>query len=416
MSGSDGSSAADDGSPANNADPTGQDVDAPASGEGSRPEAQGAPGTGGTDKTPVRLGVMGTFSGVLGAAMQPGLDAAQAWAGYVNAKGGLGGRPVELVVVDDRGDPNQAQALAKRLVETDKVVAIYGTMQPATAHAIVDYIDAKQIPVLSGCVCTPVIGSHPMFFPVGSSDGSGTTWGHIAGAMTATDRRKAAVFYCREAPTCSLFRDNLQKFEGHDGFDIVYEAQISLVQPDYTAEVLAANNAGAEMIVTVTENPTAIRIGRSIRRQNLDIILSMQHGGDDSRFISDGGADIEGTVYTSTTASWALSDLMRDYRESMKRYRPNAALGSLGSPMWVTGKMFERLAQDFPGDRPVETADVLDALYGLDGETLGGLIAPTTYTRGQGNDKANTCPVPMTVKDQKPVAVNGPEGFVCSPL
>ncbi|HTC80226.1 MAG TPA: ABC transporter substrate-binding protein, partial [Acidimicrobiia bacterium] len=295
-------------------------VPTPAQPGGSTPAAPAS------DGSPVKLGSIGTFSGVLGAAMYPGLQAAQAWTGYINAKGGLARHPVQLVVADDRGDPNQAVALIHRLVEQDKVLAIYGSMQPSTVQSILPYVNEKQMPIIGTCSCMNAVATSPMVFVAGASDKSGVTWGHIAGIFTGTTKRKVALFYCREAVTCSEYRNGIKQYDGHDGMHIVYETQISLAQPDYTSEVLAARNAGAEIIVSVTENPTLIRIAKSAHRQGWDVQLATQHGGDDSRFVSDGGADIEGTVYTSPVANWATSPLMADYRESMKRYVPDGAL------------------------------------------------------------------------------------------
>jgi len=373
------------------------------------------PASPASDGTPIKLGTIGTFSGVLGAAMQPGLDAARAWTGYINAKGGLANHPVQLVVADDQGDPNQAVALIHRLVEQDKVLAIYGSMQPSTVQAILPYVNEKQMPIIGTCSCMNATATSPMVFYAGASDKSGTTWGHITGIFSGTTKRKAALFYCREAVTCSQYRDGIRKYDGYNGLKIVYETQISLAQPDFTAEVLAARNAGAEIIISVSENPTAIRIAKSAHRQNYPVILSTQHGGDDSRFIADGGEDVEGTVYSTPTAHWVTSPLMADYRESMKRYAPGAALGSLGSPMWVAGKMLERVAQGFPAHP--STADVLKGLWSFKNETLGGLIAPTTFVQGApNNDLANICNLPLKVEHGKPVPTSGgPEQFVCAP-
>jgi branched-chain amino acid transport system substrate-binding protein len=375
----------------------------------------GGPAAVAGDGSPIKLGSIGTFSGVLGAAMYPGLQAAQAWTGYINAKGGLAGHPVQLVVADDRGDPNQAVALIRRLVEGDKVLAIYGSMQPSTVQAILPYVNEKQMPIIGTCSCMNAVATSPMVFVAGGSDKAGVTWGHIAGIFSGTEKRKVALFYCREAVTCSEYRDGIKKYDGHDGMKIVYETQMSLAQPDFTSEVLAARNAGAEIIVSVSENPTLIRIAKSAHRQGWDVQLSTQHGGDDSRFVSDGGQEIEGTVYSSPVAHWVTSPLMADYRESMKRYVPDGALGSLGSPMWVAGKMFERIARTFP-PHPT-TADVLNGLWNVKGETLGGIIAPTTYLKGApGNDLANACVLPLRIVNGKATPTNGgPEAFSCAP-
>ena len=44
----------------------------------------------------------------------------------INAKGGIAGKKIELVIYDDASDPNQARTFATRLIEQDKVDALLG--------------------------------------------------------------------------------------------------------------------------------------------------------------------------------------------------------------------------------------------------------------------------------------------------
>ena len=162
----------------------------------------------------------------------------------------------------------------------------------------------------------------------------------------------------------------------------------------------------------MTENPTLIRIAKSAHRQGWDVQLATQHGGDDSRFVSDGGADIEGTVYTSPVANWATSPLMADYREAMARYVPQGILGSLSETSWVTGKLLETIAGGFP-EKP-SSGDVLRALYALNGETLGGLIPPLGYVKDRGTDEESVCIVPLRVDKAKFVPWKG-DDYLCAP-
>ncbi|MCA1843336.1 MAG: ABC transporter substrate-binding protein, partial [Actinobacteria bacterium] len=83
------------------------------------------PGVGGA-KSEIRLGSIGQQSGVIGTALLPIVHGAKAWAADVDARGGLAGHPVRVIFGDDGGDPSRALALAKRMVEQDKVLALYG--------------------------------------------------------------------------------------------------------------------------------------------------------------------------------------------------------------------------------------------------------------------------------------------------
>jgi branched-chain amino acid transport system substrate-binding protein len=51
----------------------------------------------------------------------------QLWAKHVNAKGGLLGRPVELLIYDDKSDPQTSADLYQQLINLDKVDLVLGT-------------------------------------------------------------------------------------------------------------------------------------------------------------------------------------------------------------------------------------------------------------------------------------------------
>jgi ABC-type branched-subunit amino acid transport system substrate-binding protein len=61
----------------------------------------------------------------------------------INAKGGIDGQRVELVALDDRGEPDKAIAAARQLVLDPQVVAVVGHLRPdSTAAAMKIYCEA----------------------------------------------------------------------------------------------------------------------------------------------------------------------------------------------------------------------------------------------------------------------------------
>src|SRR5258708_4629292 len=82
-------------------------------------------GLGGTKaETTIRIGFFGplteAFAG-LGKEAKKGADLAIKQA---NAAGGIGGRAIELIAYDDRGNRTEAVAVSRQMIEQDKVVAI----------------------------------------------------------------------------------------------------------------------------------------------------------------------------------------------------------------------------------------------------------------------------------------------------
>jgi branched-chain amino acid transport system substrate-binding protein len=344
--------------------------------------------------------------------MQSGIDATRAWVADVNARGGLAGHPVELVATDDRGDPNQALSLVRQLVEEDAVVALYASLQVTTVQAILPYLEQKGVPIIGTCGCSGVAARSPMVFDVGASSVDGLVWEHLA-AMSLTDKKKVAILYCREASGCKLIRDGVASYADRLGFRVVYEAQVSIAQPDYTAEVLQARQEGAEVIVTGVDNASVTRIARSAHRQSYYPVIVDQHGYSEDKLLRDGGEDIEGILAATGVAEWSTAPVMADYREAMRRYAPGGVRGGPGANAWVAGIMLERLGRTFPS-QPT-TADVLEALYGLRSETLDGRIPPTAYRPGVGHGNTAVCAVPITVQHGQFVAPAGPQHFVCAP-
>ena len=75
---------------------------------------------------PIRIGFSIAQTGTLAAGGRPSLLARQMWAQDVNARGGLLGRPVELVFYDDQTSAAQSPGIYAKLLDVDRVDLIYG--------------------------------------------------------------------------------------------------------------------------------------------------------------------------------------------------------------------------------------------------------------------------------------------------
>jgi len=67
----------------------------------------------------------------------------------INAKGGVNGQKLQLVIYDDGGDANNARTFATRLVEEDKIVAMIGGTTTGSTLAMIPVFEDAQIPFIS---------------------------------------------------------------------------------------------------------------------------------------------------------------------------------------------------------------------------------------------------------------------------
>jgi branched-chain amino acid transport system substrate-binding protein len=107
----------------------------------------GAPGA--SAQEPIKIGFFGPiterFAG-LGLDAKKGADLAVKQA---NAAGGINGRKVEMVVYDDRGNRTEAVAVARKLIEQDKVVAIVSGSLSLTSIAAAPIISESKVPMVA---------------------------------------------------------------------------------------------------------------------------------------------------------------------------------------------------------------------------------------------------------------------------
>lgn len=99
-----------------------------------------APGAQAQNKDPIKIGFGMALTGALAGGGKQSLVAMQIWAEDINAKGGLLGRPVELVFYDDQTNPKNVPGIYSKLLDVDKVdfvVSGYGTNLIAPAMPVV---------------------------------------------------------------------------------------------------------------------------------------------------------------------------------------------------------------------------------------------------------------------------------------
>ena len=219
-----------------------------------------------------------------------------------------------------------------------------------------------------------------MFFPQAGGE-QALVWGMVANAA-ATGRRRFGSLVCQESQGCA----NAERYWFDDGWvaqagmEPAYRAHISIAQPDYTAECLTAERAGVEALAVVADGATARRVATSCARQGYHPLLSIAGPAVDERLAGAGNDALDGTVGAVVTFPYVVSGTPAtdEFHAALSRFGTGEPLSAATAQGWVSAKLFERAAS---GDGPVTPERILAGLWGLSGETLGGLTAPRTFVR-----------------------------------
>lgn len=101
-------------------------------------------GPGVTD-TEIKIGQTMPYSGPASAYGTQG-RIEEAYFNMINAKGGVNGRKIKMISLDDAYSPAKTVEQTRRLVEQDEVLAIVGTIGTPTNSATQKYLNAKKVP------------------------------------------------------------------------------------------------------------------------------------------------------------------------------------------------------------------------------------------------------------------------------
>jgi branched-chain amino acid transport system substrate-binding protein len=97
----------------------------------------------------VKIGAVLSVTGPASFLGDPEKKTLEMYVADINAKGGVNGQPIKLVIYDDGGDPNQARTFAIRLIEEDKVDALLAGSTTATTMPIIALAEENQIPLIN---------------------------------------------------------------------------------------------------------------------------------------------------------------------------------------------------------------------------------------------------------------------------
>jgi branched-chain amino acid transport system substrate-binding protein len=217
---------------------------------------------------PIKIGFGMGLTGGLAASGKAALLAMKIWEDETNAKGGLLGRPVQLIYYDDQSNPATVPGIFTKLLDVDKIDIVmgdYGTNLLAPAMPIVmqhkmtffalfglDVNREFQYPKYFSMV--PTGGADP---PVSFSKG----FFEIAAAQNPKPKTLAIIAGDAEFPRNAA--EGARKNAKAAGLEIVYDKTYPPTTTDYTPIVRAIDAANPDVVLSLSYPPDAVGMVRA---------------------------------------------------------------------------------------------------------------------------------------------------------
>jgi branched-chain amino acid transport system substrate-binding protein len=267
----------------------------------------------------VKIGVAGPHSGDLASYGIPTVKAAELVVKEVNAKGGVLGKQIELVVEDDVCKPEVATNTATKIVGGDVKIVLGHICSGATKAALGIYKDSKVI-AMSPSATNPALtqsGDYPNFFRTIASDDAQAEL-EVAFALDTLKLKKIAVLHDKGDYGKGLAEFAKSFLEKDPRAEVVLYEGITPGAVDYSAVVQKIKRKGAEAVIFGGYHPEASKIVTQMRKKKMDTIFISDDGVKDDTFIKVAKEYAEG-VYATGPKDVTKNPLTIKAREDHKK-------------------------------------------------------------------------------------------------
>ena len=204
----------------------------------------------------LRIGVVGPFTGPSADFGTPMLNGMKLAVDEINAVGGYLGRPLELVLKDDRANPDEGLKVSQALV-AEKVSAVIGFCNTGVAAKSLETFQVAKVPLIVPCATgTPLTTKYPAaesyIFRTSARDAIQAPF--VVDDIFKRGWDKVAIFADTTGYGEAGLKDVEKALEAKKT-KAVYVARFATGVKDLTAELRAAKDAGAEVIFSYTVGP-----------------------------------------------------------------------------------------------------------------------------------------------------------------
>ncbi|HZV81457.1 MAG TPA: ABC transporter substrate-binding protein [Geobacteraceae bacterium] len=328
---------------------------------------------------PIKIGALFSVTGPPSFLGEPERNSAKMVVDEINAKGGIKGRKLELIVYDTQGDATKAVQAANRLIKEDKVVAIIGPSTTGESMAVLPVAEKEKIPLIS-CAAGSKITDPVKKWAFKTAQNDGLAVAKIYEHLNRKKISKVAILTVSDG-FGSSGREQLKAHAAKYGIQVVVDDTYGPKDTDMTSQLTKIRGSQAQAIICWGTNPGPAVIAKNVKQLGIKLPLFMSHGVSSKKFIDLAGDAAEGIILpsgrvivadvlpSSDKQKKSLLAFVKDYQKHFK-----AEGDHFGGHAW-DAVMLLKGAIEHGGDSPAAIRDQLEKTRNFAG--IGGIFTFT---------------------------------------
>ena len=165
---------------------------------------------------------------------------------YINARGGIGGRKVKVIIEDTQSQAEVGKDKAKKLIEDDHVFAVVVLDRLENQQAIGEYLNSRRVPNIE--IQTPANLAQDQVWTFGVTIDHEVQGALVADYFVKVLHAKKVAIVSENTPTLDPGRNAFAKEVAALHADLAYSKTIEGQASDFSNEALALSNSGANAV------------------------------------------------------------------------------------------------------------------------------------------------------------------------
>ena len=259
--------------------------------EGEPPQEAAIPMSGDI----IKIGALFAVTGPASFLGSPEKKTAEMLADQINAKGGINGRPVQIIIKDTAGNPEKCVSFAKQLIEEDDVVAIIGPSTSGETMKIKALCEKAKVPLVSCAAAEVIVNPVAKYvFKTPQKDSQAVTW--IYNTMKKMGISKIGIV------------------TGNTGFGAAGKRQLEAMAPKMGIKILASEvydkkatdltdilaklkAKKVQAVVNWSIVPAQAIVPKNMKQLGMNVPLFQSHGFGNIKYVKQAGEAAEGIIF-----------------------------------------------------------------------------------------------------------------------
>ena len=309
-----------------------------------------------------------------------------AWLDHINRKGGIHGKKIQLISLDDQYEPKQTFANTKKLIQQPNLLALFGFIGTPTSKVVLPIVEQERIPFIAPLTGASLLRRNDLKMVFNMRASYASEIQAIVNSLVRSARQRIAIVYQNDAFGDDGLKATIRALKTHNLKPVVTTTvQRNSANVRQAINAITESKPNAVIIISAYVSSAAVSQALRDKKMNVQIMnVSFVGTGALEEALPPGQANGIGISQVVPFPWDRWIPVVARYQQLMRETDPNAAYGFTSLEGFMAAQMLTT-ALEKSGKNP-SREKLIESLESINNLDLGGYTLDFARDDHQGSD------------------------------